>query len=243
MKTFFFFSKTTFSILVGMFITLTIIGKPCDNTPNLEMKIFNEMYKGEFDLIVPENKKNKKLPVYIILPGGVVKDKKYENFKKEFIIPGVEKAEGIIFSPKISWKRPETAALEKIVIDFIMAAKNSYHIDDKKIVLIGYSNGAMQSIKLTENNDHLFSVLIVIASNFNFLNKIKTPIYIIHGTNDRYFSINQASENVSIARGLGCNITFVVAEGKNDFGAAQYVCELNDSIIEIENSIWSQRVE
>ncbi|WP_106794652.1 dienelactone hydrolase family protein [Aquimarina sp. Aq78] len=242
MKTLFLSSKTILSALIGMFVSLTITGKTNNSILGSEMKTFKAVYEGEFDLILPENNQNEKLPVYIVLPGGVGA-KKYPNFKKDFIIPGIRNKQGIIFSPKISWKRPDERALEQIVIDFVNAARSSYPIDDKKIILIGYSNGALQSIKLVKDNDHLFSVLIVVASNFKVLDKIKTPIYVVHGTKDRYFSIKKAYKNVNVAKDLGCNITFVVAEGKNDYGAAQYVDELQESIMQIENNIWSQNVE
>ncbi len=242
MKTLIPSSKTILSLLMGMFVTITIAGKTHNRVFGSEMETFNAVYKGEFDLILPKNNQNEKLPVYIVLPGGVG-TKKYPNFKKDFIIPGIEHMQGIVFSPKISWKRPDKKALEHIIIDFINAARNSYPIDDKKIVLIGYSNGALQSIKLVKDNDHLFSALIVVASNFEVSDKINTPIYVVHGTKDRYFSIKKAYKNVNAAKDLGCNITFVVAEGKNDYGAAQYVNELNDSMAQIENNIWSQSVE
>ncbi|MFC5048981.1 hypothetical protein [Aquimarina hainanensis] len=56
--------------------------------------------------------------------------------------------------------------------DFIATATQNLSVDPQKIVLIGYSRGAMEAINLIKNNDTTFSALIIMASNFKFKNKL-----------------------------------------------------------------------
>lgn len=191
--------------------------------------MFNAHYQGKYDLYIPQNKIDKSIPLYVVLPGGLGA-KRYEKFRDNFIIPGTDDKRGIIFSPKISWKKANINKLERIIKDFITVAATQYNIDPNNVTLVGYSNGANQAIKIAEENADLFSEIILVASNFKIEQKLETPIHVIHGTEDSFFSIRSAKESVSIAKEAGCDIKLTIAEGKNDFGASQYIPELKAAL-------------
>ncbi|MDY8134051.1 alpha/beta hydrolase [Aquimarina sp. 2201CG5-10] len=206
------------------------------NESLLVLDIFESMYHDQYDLYIPNKVDNKKPPLYIILPGGV--DEKYISFRDSLIVPGLKDHQGIIFSPKISWKKPDEKLLENIITDFISTAIKAYSIDQNKITLIGYSNGAIQATKLAEQKGYLFSTVVLMVSNFNITKKIETPIFIIHGTTDRYFSLKKANKAYTLAKKIGCNVTFLKAEGKNDTPPSQYKNELRELTRWLENNIW-----
>ncbi len=189
------------------------------------LEAYNTIYSDAYDLIIPENDQNIKLPLYIILPGGVGK-KKYTNFRDQFIRPSIND-KGLIFSPTISWKNCNAKKLEEAITSFISVATNTMNVDPNKIIIVGYSNGGMQGLQLAKDNAPLFSNLVLISSTFKITDTLTTPIHIIHGTRDRYFSIRKAQRAADKATALGCDITFVAAQGKTDYKAAQYIPELS----------------
>ncbi|KAA1247892.1 hypothetical protein [Aquimarina sp. RZ0] len=230
--------KIKFLFLFSICLSFITTANTIDDRQGLEMAIFNSIYNKKYDLVIPKNITDKKLPLYIVLPGGLG-TKNYTKFRDSLILPGLKNKKGIVFSPKISWKRTNQKALENIIVDFITVARKTFSIDTEKITLIGYSNGAIQATKLGKSKSFLFSSIVLMASNFKFSSKIKTPIYIIQGTKDRYFPIKKAYKSVSYAKEIGCDITFIVAEGKNDYNPSQYKSELKDLTTWLENTIWN----
>ncbi|QKX05693.1 hypothetical protein HN014_12500 [Aquimarina sp. TRL1] len=198
---------------------------------------FHKKYEGKYDLNITASSSDKKVPLFIVLPGWVG-NKKFTDFKNSLITPALENANGIIFSPSISWKSHSAAKLEQIIKDFIATATQNLSVDPQKIVLIGYSRGAMEAINLTKNNDTTFSALIIMASNFKFKNKLSTPIHVIQGTKDKFFPISKARKNIIDAKSKGCNILFTEVETEKHITPADYIKDLNSSIPWLQNTIW-----
>jgi len=222
-------------LAICLFISANSIANK--NINDVAVDVFNSIYKNQYDLYIPDHAKNEKLPLYILLPGGVG-EKHFDRFRDSLIVPGLAYQKGIIFSPKISWKRPDQKLLENILIDFIAIATKEYPVDRNKITLIGYSKGAIQATKLIQQKSYLFSAVVLMVSNLKITRKIDIPIYIIQGTKDRYFSIKKAHKAISYAESLGCNITFNIAEGKHDYDPTQYKSELNDLTHWLQKNIW-----
>lgn len=222
-------------LVICLFISVNSLANK--NTDDVAVDIFNSLYKNQYDLYIPDHTKNEKLPLYILLPGGVG-EKHFNKFRDSLIIPGLAYQKGITFSPKISWKRPDQKSLENIIIDFITIATKAYSVDKNKITLIGYSKGATQATTLVQQKSYLFSAVVLMVSNLKITRKIDTPIYIIQGSKDRYFPIRKVSKAISYAENLGCNITFNIAEGKHDYDPTQYKNELNDLTHWLQKDIW-----
>jgi len=76
------------------------------------------------------------------------------------------------------------------------------------------------------------------ASNCKVNEKIDIPIYAIQGTEDTFFPIKKARKRISEAKKLGCNITFIEAQGKTHLKACEYQDILKTSIPWLENEVW-----
>ncbi len=222
-------SLSTYKVTLTLFLFIGI--SSWGHTTPQTLKAYNTIYNNTYDLIIPENNQKAKLPLYIVLPGGIGK-KKYANFRDQFITPSINE-KGFIFSPKLSWKNCSTKKLEQTVKKFIHVAIQTMNVDPNKIILIGYSNGGMQGLQLAKNNTNLFSNIVIISSTFKITDTITTPIHIIHGTHDRYYSLRKAQLAADKATALGCDITFVTAQDKNDYDASRYVPELSDYVSKI----------
>ncbi|WP_025741819.1 hypothetical protein [Aquimarina pacifica] len=199
------------------------------NEDTLALEAFSQTYQGAYDLTIPESVSSEKMSLYIILPGGVG-NAKYPALKETFFTPALNDDNSIIFSPKISWRRPSIKKLEHIITDFIRVAKRTYPIDSDNIVLVGYSNGAQQGLELIESNDTLFSSYIAIASNIKLKRRLETPICIIQWDKDFYFPIQKMSRNVKEGRDIGCNLTLIIASNNDGMGASEYTDELKDFV-------------
>ncbi len=195
---------------------------------SIAINTFTAIYEGQYDLFIPEHQEGEKLPVYIVLPGRVGK-RNYGHFRNSLLFPALSKRKGIIFSPRISWIRPDIEDLHNIITDFISVARNTYAIDQQQITLIGYSMGADQATLLAQDKGFLFSSVILMATNLNITQKITPPLYIIHSPLDRYFPIKKVHKNITHAEALGCSITFIRAEGKHDHPPTEYISELREA--------------
>ncbi len=199
--------KNAISLTLFIFLFILSNGKTIDINPGLELESFKTAYKGQYDLILPENGLNKYIPVYIILPGEI-EVKKYFEFRNTIIKTQLKDENAIIFSPKTSWKSScDSGDLETIIVDFISAVQNTFHIDSEKIILISHKKGAVQGMELTKIHDGLFSHFIIIPPSFK--TESKTKVGITKNAKEIQSSINKAKQNFSTRKKLSLDIKFV----------------------------------
>lgn len=201
------------------------------------IKVKDRESTWKYDLTIPEIKDGKKVPLIIVLHGGVG-SKNYTKFSDCLVVPGLKETGGFIFSPSGAWRTWTLDHLEKRILDFIELAKQHWPIDPTKIVLVGFSNGAIAGWKYAKTYEAIFSAMVLIGSPCKVKEKINIPIYVIQGTEDKFFPIKKVRKRIAAAKKLGCNITFVEAEGKTHLKACEYKEILKTSIPWMENVVW-----
>jgi len=201
------------------------------------IKVNDKESEWKYDLTIPEISEGKKVPLFIVLHGGVG-SKNYTKFNNCLVTPGLKDAGGFIFSPSGAWRTWTLDYLEKRILDFIDLAKQHWPIDPNKIVLVGYSNGSLAGWEYAKDYPDIFSAMILMGSNCKVEEKLNIPIYVIQGTKDKFFPIKKARKRIAKAKALGCNITFVEAEGKTHLKACEYSEILKTSIPWMENEVW-----
>lgn len=202
-----------------------------------KIKVNDKESEWKYDLTIPEIKNGKKVPLFIVLHGGVG-SKNYTKFSNCLVVPGLKDAGGFIFSPSGAWRTWTLDYLEKRILDFIDLAKKHWPIDHNKIVLVGYSNGAIAGWKYAKDHENIFSCMVLMGSNCKVQEKLNIPIYVIQGTDDKFFPIKKVRKRIAEAKSLGCNITFVEAEGKTHIKACEYKEVLKTSIPWMKNKVW-----
>ncbi|WP_188111988.1 dienelactone hydrolase family protein [Aquimarina sp. RZ0] len=194
----------------------------------------------KYDLTIPKIRKEEKVPLFIVLHGGIG-SKNYTKFSNCLVVPGLKDAGGFIFSPSGAWRTWTLDHLEKRILDFIELAKKYWPIDPNKVVLVGYSNGALAGWQYAKKYSSTFSAMILMASNCKVEEKPDIPIYVIQGTEDMFFPIKKVRKRIAAAKELGCDITFVEAQGKTHIKACEYSEVLKSSIPWLENKVWLHR--
>ncbi|MBW1297596.1 dienelactone hydrolase family protein [Aquimarina litoralis] len=204
------------------------------------LKVNDKESEWKYDLTIPEIQEGKKVPLFIILHGGVG-SKNYIKFNNCLVTPGLQDIGGFIFSPSGAWRTWTLDHLEKRILDFVDLAKENWPIDPNKIVLVGYSNGAIAGWKYAKDYKDVFSAMILMGSNCKVDEKLEVPIYVIQGTKDKFFPIKKARKRIAKAKKLGCDITFIEAEGKTHLKACEYTDILKTSIPWLQNQVWNSK--
>jgi len=169
------------------------------------IKVTDKESTWKYDLTIPEIKNGKKAPLFILLHGGVG-SKNYTKFSNCLVAPGLKETGGFIFSPSGAWRTWTLDHLEKRILDFIDLAKKHWPIDPTKIVLVGYSNGAIAGWKYAKKYEDIFSAMILMGSHCKVKEKINIPIYVIQGTEDTFFPIKKIRKRIAAAKKMGCSL-------------------------------------
>lgn len=161
----------------------------------LDLKLSNETVL-RYGLIVPKLI-SKTTNFHIILAlhyGGKITPYYGYDFMTHLIEPAFDKFEGIIVAPdcpKIDWKSPESI---QAIIELLKHLQYKYHSGNERVIIIGFSMGAVGGWHLLVEHPDLFSAAILIAGSpiGIELDKIPSiPIYIIHGSSDEFFPIKK----------------------------------------------------
>ncbi|SEL83180.1 Alpha/beta hydrolase family protein [Aquimarina amphilecti] len=204
------------------------------------IKVNDKESEWKYDLTIPQINEGQKVPLFIVLHGGVG-SKNYTKFNNCLVTPGLQDAGGFIFSPSGAWRTWTLDYLEKRILDFIDLAKENWPIDPNKIVLVGYSNGAIAGWQYAKDYPDIFSAMILMGSSCRVEEKLDIPIYVIQGTKDKFFPIKKVRKRIAEAKALGCNITFVEAKGNTHLKACEYKEILSTSISWMEKEVWKTK--
>jgi len=199
----------------------------------------------QFGLSVTDVITGAKVPFVIALSGDGPGRGEYIPYLECLADPGLEELGGIIFAPdnraENSWEY-DNATLVMSVINY---AVDNWPIDENKIIVTGHSNGGYGAWYFGIHYPQIFSAAIPIASRMEYPNnsfieneKIDTPIYVIHSTNDELFDIKDVSSKIERLVSSGSDIHFEKVDHLAHSSVCAYSDHLNNTITWLENEVW-----
>lgn len=183
---------------------------------------------------IPESPKEK-LPLVIALhwagPNGT-----HAEYFDCLAQPGLAQLDAIIIALDAEGDIWTTDYNAQKIEKLLQLVQKYWDVDMSKIAITGYSNGGNGAWYFAQHHPEIFSAAIPMASAYSILNKIETPMYVVHGEKDELFDLNRTRDWVDISNKAGSDIIWKTAKGKSHFMACGYVSELQEA------SRWLQEI-
>ncbi|MDA1334023.1 MAG: dienelactone hydrolase family protein [Bacteroidetes bacterium] len=170
-----------------------------------------------------------KLPLIIVLHGGG----QYGTYQGEGVLkslfrPGLQDQRAIFIAPTAvsgHWASPNSLELIDALVNGIKRA--GWPIDPDKIVIAGYSAGAIGAWYITGSAPDLVKAGIAVAGDpvAGSLQSGDTlvPLFVIHGREDEVFPFDDAESEVSALINAGAPYVFYPMDGLSHTALAAYV--------------------
>lgn len=213
---------------------------------DLKLESLVEGVYWNFRIIVPEGATSSNLrPLVIRLHGAAQSGAATAHQGTSCLVePAFEGKDVFILSPNSSgllWTESpnifQIQALEELVT-------GRFNIDQDKIVMTGYSDGGNGSWFFSQYFEDMISAAIPMATSYFVKDgngqvvKINVPLYIIHGSDDDLFPLEDTQAYVEEHIAAGTDATFVVAEGLVHNEPCTYEAELKKAVDWLYSNVW-----
>jgi predicted peptidase len=140
--------------------------------------------------------------------------------------------------PTQGWDNPtaETAVLE--LLDLF---KNNYNIDNKRMLITGFSLGGIGTWHMAARHPQIFSAAIPISSvvGLETIKGIKAiPLYVIHSKQDEVFPLKHVKAMVQLLKDNGAEIQFKIIDGVSHYNTGMFVEPLKAAVSWIKE-VWA----
>jgi len=145
------------------------------------------------------------------------------SFMEILVEPAFRDLGGIIVAPDCpgdGWADPVS---EQAVIALLEHSIESLAVDKNRIVVTGFSMGGMGSWFLAEKYPGKFSAAIPVAGRPDGNDKIKIPIYAIHGAKDEIVKVDPVKQAIKKLRKNGANAKLVIVSDLSHYQTSAYV--------------------
>ena len=175
--------------------------------------------------------------------GGTVTPTYGRDFADLLVRPALSELEAIIVAPNCpgrGWRDPmsETAVLKLMEI----VAKR-FTVDGKRIVVTGFSMGAVGTFFMAAKHPEIFSAAVVVSGipNENDISGLKgVPFYIIHSAGDEVFPIEDARAAFGKLRTQGVPFELDIVQDISHYRTVEFVPALRKAAPWIRK-IWELR--
>ena len=191
----------------------------------------------EVNLSVPEISKEKKLPLIIALHWAGNKEA-YKIYSECLAFPSFEFMNAIIVAPSDNGKHWAESSNELKLLQMINEMKKYWPIDSSKIIITGYSNGAIGSWFLSQKYEGVFIAAIPIAGYYNSAVN-NTPVYALHGTNDELFKADEVESQLKNSINAGSNIHYQLLDNYSHYVGCSYVEALKAMAKMMQNELFN----
>jgi predicted peptidase len=186
-------------------------------------------------LSIPEIKDGEKVPLIIALhwAGG---GNTFMDYSNCLVFPALEFLNAIIVVPSSNFGNWAYVKNEKKIIDLIKRLIRHWPVDKEKIIITGYSNGAIGSWEYARKHPKLFAAVMPVSGYYE-AHKVKVPVYALHGVDDDLFRLEKVKAAFENSIKKGSDIKFKYLKNYGHYNACSYVDELKEMAKIIETDI------
>lgn len=161
------------------------------------------------------------------------------SFMNQLVRPAFKELDAVIIAPDVigneGWTTQEN---EQAIAWLTKSALKSYPINSKKVLLTGYSLGAMGTWYIGRRNQDLFTAAIPVEGkpvdeDVNWT----IPVYVIHSKKDETLPFKPTQDYVEKLKANGANLEFKIIEDLTHYETSRYVKPLKETQSWL-NQVW-----
>lgn len=181
------------------------------------------------------------VPLVIALHyGGTVTPFYGGGYLRLLVEPALKGLKAIIVAPDCpgrGWTDPKS---EKAVLGLLSAIQENYKIDSTRVLITGYSMGAIGTWYLASRHPHLFSAAVSISGmpNPKMIEKsMNTPVYVIQSRGDELFPMDSVNDFIGKIESRSSFVKLVIVKGLSHYQTSGFIEPLREAIPWIKQ-IW-----
>ncbi len=226
------------ALFTACFQSATGTDMPSDETvKNQWMKIGDRSVIYGLRLPPDYDPSGEAVPLIIALHYGGTPTTDYgKDFLELLIVPGLGQIKGIMAAPVISktgsWQYPENVEMVLALTDSLI---QKYHVDTSRVVITGYSLGAIGAWYFAAFYGKRFSAAIAVSGlpDQNIVNGFKqsnVPLYAIHSADDELFPLSDLEGIIQKLKNLDKDVTLKKVEGLSHYDTADFSGPLQTAV-------------
>ncbi len=175
--------------------------------------------------------------------GGTVTPWYSKGYLNILVEPALRKLNAIIAAPDCPGKGWNNPTSEAAVLELLDHIKTKYSIDDRRLLITGFSMGGIGTWHMVARHPQLFSAAIPMSGTIGLetVDRIQdTPLYVIHSQQDEFFPYKQEAEMVQILKDKGVPVQLQLVDGISHYNTAGFVKYLEKSVPWIME-VWKRR--
>ncbi len=180
--------------------------------------------KWKVGLSVPELREGEKVPLVLALHWAGEGDQ-FKRYTECLAYPALKNYRAIIVAPSAEGGHWIDFNNEIRVIKLVEQILKYWPVDPNKVLITGYSNGAIGTWFYCHNYAELFTAGLPISGFYDAAN-MEVPMYVLHGSADELFSPAKVESEMKRSRQAGSDIQFKLLDGYSHHDACRYVAEM-----------------
>jgi len=175
--------------------------------------------------------------------GGKVIPYYGKPYLANLVLPALRELAAIMFAPDCpaeGWTDPLS---EKAVLALLQKIQQDYSIDRQRLVITGYSLGAIGTWDFVLKHPRLFSAAIPVSGmppKGIVITKVSTPFWVIHSFDDELFPLESVRKFVQFCEDQGLSVQLRPVAGINHYDFDRYVPALRE-VVPWVKSLWKAK--
>lgn len=144
--------------------------------------------------------------------------------------PGLRELQAVMIAPDSLSQGWSSSRNEEAVLWLTRSALQSYGLDARRVLLVGFSMGAMGTWEIANRHQELFTAAIAIAGRPGGEQEWRIPIHALHSTADEVFPIAPTRRHIRQLQDAGANAEFLEVHGIGHHETDEYAKPLESMV-------------